>query len=497
MPIIGVPGVSNPRTGFSSAGVPGMFDHQLAAGHYFSERLPMRIVHPRPDTEITEHARHSYWHPAFKYEIPVTVEGGAVGYKYVLFASPSGATISQTGLISWTPTIAHSGTYLWSVGVVDQEGRLRTTSWACDEVPEKFVFVKASVETSGSGTFASPLKTWADWYLNSDLDATFANRIVVFLGGDYTLVGDSVTTNALLRPNVKCRAIIADPDTVSRVNCGTGKINAIERIDDLFFSHVRYHNGDDEVNNAHFFQISGDSERITFFKGDYSDIGAGTVGTDNVGPIFIANTGRTGQNVSVTHNHFHDFSNNSGFNGTMVTVYRFDHVVCAHNTAANVNTGTGWNMKGCVNYVTVRDNVATENMVGKIIGIGYWNPVEKLPNYQEVCYNRIVVQGADSMPLICVDNFMTPAQPTGLAWVYRNTFVGGSTWIRFPGTINLFFCDANIVVTNNTSRWGASAMLVTVANVVQTSAADLVDPVTGLLAGAGLAHLGTKGEQRA
>jgi hypothetical protein len=501
MAALTIVGLPNPRTGAGiSSGVPGESAAMLASGHWIPKKMPMHVVYPRPDSETQAHARHRNFHSSFRYEIPIGVQGGAYPFLYQLIEGPPGAYVGQTfleteyGVLTWTPS-GQTTSQRFTIQVVDQDGDKVTITWVAAYNNGAFVFIDGSVVSAGDGSFASPLKTFADWYKNNQNDATYLNKIAVFRGtGTYTLTGDTSNGNVFLNATAKTPTVIGDPDAIATLDCGTGKFYTAARVDDMYFAHLKFVNARNDILNPHYFWLTSNPYRASFFKCDFSDISHGTAeygSGDNPAPIFMS--GGEADYFLEKRNVYHDFENNGSGNGGYCIVYRFNYVLFEDSIAYNTDTGAGWHAKGTVSKMTMRNITAVNNVIGCQIRIGFGAESGRVPSDHEMCYNNISVPWASDLCMGAVgSNYY--AGVSGQVWVYRNTFLGASSWIRYPG-VNDHKVDANIVVTNNLPRWELDSMQTEIANVVTTDPANLVDDTTGNLIGAGLTYLYTKGHE--
>lgn len=490
----------NPRTGVGlSSGVAGEDAAMLAEGHWIGDRLPLKPIRPRPDSFTRSFDRHRNFHSSFRYRIPVGVQGGARPFLYTLLVAPVGATISNKGVVDWMPT-GQTGSQRFTVQVVDQDGNKATLTWTATLNDAAFVFIDSKVAVSGDGTFASPLKLFSDWYKGSVNDATYHNKIAVFVGGGdtYNVIGDAVNANGNVSFNLstKNNAVIGDPDSRPVFNCSAAKFYSNIKLDGLFVAHIDHEYGRQDVDNPHFWWAASNPDDICFFENDFSNIGYGLVGTDNTGAIFISDGDCDG--VVVKGNTYHDINNAGGGNGTYVTIFECENVLIENERAWDCITGTGWNAKGTFDSVTIYDIEAIDNVQGTQVGIGYGSECGRPPANHEACYLNLHVSN-DVAPFIAANSAYyaasgaQPVKSSPIA-VYRCTFTGGSAWIRNPGVPD-HLVDANVVVTNLTNRWELDSMTTEVSNVVATSATNLVDLATGNLTGAGLSYLYTKGHQ--
>lgn len=183
---------------------------QLASGHFIPAKMPMQIIHPRPDVERATEERCGRVPSGIGVRIPVSVQGGARPLKYELTTKPSWATIGETipsdwiqnglqdyGVITGTPTV---GVHNFTARVTDQGGATATVSWTMNCIDREnttyFLFVNAASPAGGNGSYSSPFNEIADWYLGSRTDSTYDGRQVFYYTGTYTFPAVALQANA-------------------------------------------------------------------------------------------------------------------------------------------------------------------------------------------------------------------------------------------------------------------------------------------------------------
>lgn len=462
------------------------------AGYFVPAKMPMHLVYPRPDTETAAHARHRWAHPQMEYAIPIGVQGGAWPFKYELISGPSGAKIGSLygetnyGSITWTPT-ATSGTQEFKVRITDQELNTVEATWKVTIDPSMFVFVKSGTTGTKTGAIDSPLASVSDWF-KSATDKTYLNKIIVFRGGNYQLVGDAANNNNLrLDAAYKTPSLIGFPGEDPIIDSSAAKIMGSD-VPDLFVAGITWKNARNDVANAHFFWFTGDVSRATFWRNSFTEIKYGTAGTDNTGPVFIASTVKPKHNILFKENLLSDVNNAMG-NGTYLTIYRSSYVLIEQNTVKDSATNTGFNAKATISYITIRANMAYENVRGIQIGLGYSAAANEPPHDHEICWNRIVVPETQSEAAILAVNSDYYKGQTYNTFVYRNTVVNGYSTIRFMGKTP-FETDANVIVTTRPSLWNTAEMKTAIPNVVAGPTAGIVQQLEGRYAGAEFGKVG-------
>lgn len=196
------------------AGLP-QDEWRLPTTHFVRAKMPMTLVHPRPDNETNAWARHRKAYPGLEYRIPVAVQGGAYPFYYEIVEAPEGMTIGKTvwetdyGVLSWTPEIGENGrSFPVTIRIYGQEyGREVAETVGPTFVDAKFVikvtnstddfiFVDHSVERSGDGSISAPLKTLKETYGDgSSTQVTYPGRAVYLRAGVYETLTDDWFAN--------------------------------------------------------------------------------------------------------------------------------------------------------------------------------------------------------------------------------------------------------------------------------------------------------------
>jgi hypothetical protein len=373
------------------------------------------------------------------------------------------------------------------VRITDQELNTVDASWKVTIDPSMFVFVKAGALGAKTGTINEPLSGLSDWF-KAPKDATYLNKIIVFRGGDYNLVGDPLEKNNLrLLRESKTPSLIGFPGEEPVFDASTTKVMASDLLD-IFISGITWKNARQDVNDAHFLWLTGNVSRATFWRNHFRDMKHGLVGTDNTGPVFISSTVAAKNYILYKENN-HTGIRNQGYNGHYVDIYRANYVLIEQNEASDSSTGNGFWMKGTVAFVTVRANNAYNNVSGSQITIGYGLEAIEIPNNHEICWNRIVVPVTQDGPSIIAVNSPSNKDKTFNTFIYRNTIVNGYSVIRFMG-VTPFETDANVIITKNPSLWSLAEMKTVIPNVVAGPASGMVSLTTTRLMGNNFGKVG-------
>ena len=464
----------------------GALSFPLPQGNFVPPKMPMNPVYPRPDSETQPHARHRWAHPDFRYEIPIGVQGGAWPFKYEIVNSPSGATIGKYygdpdyGVLKWTPANGDSGTKTFTIRVTDQELNTIDLTWKTTIDANKFVFLDANAVSTGSGTISDPLKSFSDWYKGDASDATYQNKIIVFRAGNYALAGDPDTTdsnkdgNAYMTPS-KTPSLIGYPSELPVIDCSTGKFFFITGLPDIFVAGLTFENARSDVKNSHFFWLSGQDSRLTFWNNTFYNIGTGFEGSDNPSPLFFSNTEVLKHYYLVKGNTF-DTVLTRGSNGSLSDMYVVSDVLIEENTVQNCDAEYGFWAKATHENVTIRANkILTNNTTGGIT-FGLWSPWGGTVHHNhEACWNVIKVTTGWTIRISQEEDLASTNNH-----VYRNTFIGGEVSIRFNPT-EPYHLDANVAEITNPTILNGSNVSTTIPNLVGSLNAGLVDN-NGILA---------------
>ena len=433
---------------------------QLPKENYIPAKMPMHLVYPRADSETGQYARHKYAHPNMIYEIPIGVQGGAWPFHYELIEAPAGASLGQIhgttnyGSISWLAPA--SGTHNFEVKITDQDLNTVTAIWQVTIDANQFVFIEDGYTGIKLGSIDQPLEDFSDWYKGDRADATYHNKIVVFRGGQYNLIGGTATNgNVRLDAASKTASLIGYPGETPIIDCSKAKIFSPTK--DIFVAGIRWENGRQDVNNAHFFWAIDDVSRSTWWRNHFHNLGPGKVGNDNTLAVFVSNTSKLKENILYKENNHTKF-NNMGYNGGYFEAYVSNYVLIEENTASDSAVASGFYAKGTRAYVSIRANTAVDNVQGAQLMVGNGGEARDIPHDHEICWNNVRAPG-DNVLMMSGSNYYSGQIYNN--HIYRNTIVGGSAWVRFKGTEN-YKVDGNVVITNDMgatkSRWNVNVM---------------------------------------
>jgi len=447
-----------------------------------SSFMPLALVFPRPDAESQTHARHRWAHPNMQYRIPIGIQGGNWPFKYEIISAPSGAAIgsylvqNDYGVITWTPS-ASSGTETFTVRVTDNDGDTIDATWTVTIDATMFVFVQKGYAGNKVGTITQPLEDIPDWYKNSNTDATYANKIIVFRTGTYNATGNSAANpaNIVLSTPYKTPSLIAFPGETVEWDMVNAKIYDNSGIDDIFVAGIKFKNARNDVQNAQYFWLANESNRCTWFECKFTDMSYGINGGDNTGPLFGGSTVNNKTYYYVVDCLFENITNN-GVNGGFHDFYQTDYIITERNTVKNCNSAYGFWLKTSRSFISVRANICLEGNQGGMITLAMGALTGGgAPHDIEICYNAITVPTAQDQDCLTICNDTDWENQWYNIYLYRNNIMGG--YCRVPGFSGLepVHTDANIVGTSNIGRWDTTKQTTTISNFVTSVAASVAN----------------------
>ena len=456
--------------------------NQLPAANYVPAKITMSLIYPRIDAETDTYARHKFAHTGMDYRIPIGVMGGAWPFYYEVISGPTGLTVggnygdTDYGVVNWpaaSVAAAGAGPHSVTVRVTDQDKQPIDAVWAIAVDDTQFVFINSATGTSGVGTIGDPLKLFTDWFEGDIASTTYQDKIAVFRAGTYTVTGEGSGANG---NNVdyacvnKTRSIIGFPGETATLDHGGATGGAKWYMDteyyDFFVAGLTFYNARQDVENAHFFQMTNSPNpgggRVTFHENIFDTCDFGTVGTSNAGPLFFPGSpdavhreylllkGNTSTNITPT-------GNNNGHN--LATVYLTNYVLIEENlTYGNNVVAPAVNAKGTEKFVTIRANNFDSMIIVNLGGEVGPRP----PHDHEVCWNKVIIADGAGRGAGNVYSLIHASSPTyeGAGghyndYIYRNTFKGGSANVRFAGD-ELYEVEGNIVehsANNYNGRW--------------------------------------------
>jgi hypothetical protein len=455
--------------------------NQLPAANYVPAKMPMYLVFPRVDAETDTYARQKFAHTGMDYRIPIGIQGGAWPFGYEVISGPTGLTVGENygdadyGVVNWpaaSVASAGAGPHSVTVRVTDQDGSIVEAVWAIAVDDSQFVFLDSTTGTSGVGTIGDPLKLFTDWYEGSLTYTTYQDKIAVSRAGTYTVTGEGTAgngNNVDYQPAFKTRSIIGYPGETATLDHGGATAGAKWYLNteyyDLFVAGLTFYNARQDVNNAHFFWLTNSTnpggDRVTFHENVFDTCDYGTVGNDNAGPILLSGSGNNThrENLLLKGNTSTNITPTGSKNGhSLATIFLANYVLVEENIGYGNDVGIAVNSKGTEKFVTIRannfDNYIQVNLGGEV------GP--RAPHDHEVCWNKVIIadglgRGVGNVLALMIASSTTYEGVGGHYndYIYRNTFKGGSSWVRFAGD-ELYEVEGNIVehsANNYNGRW--------------------------------------------
>ncbi|MCX7748077.1 MAG: PA14 domain-containing protein [Clostridia bacterium] len=404
------------------------------------QKLPMRILHPRPDTETSSLAAHRNAHSKIIYKTPISIQGGERPFKYEIISAPAGTTIvsemqrsvdpltgktlhtrqDDLGVVTWTPA---AGTHKFSIKVTDQSSATVTVDWSVTLNDSNFVIIDSSVNRSGDGTWASPLKTWADLW-GTDKDATYANKIAYFKNGTYQ-VANSASANVSVNLNVKPLAYMGESKegTVFDTSRGHFYVNR----GDVTFSNLSFTGSRKDANNR-IIQVSTKNSNYLFFNLSFDNETVGTLANDNPGCIVFMDDTTYTKNVSLIN-----CSTGTACALCLLVTFTVDGVLVENCYIRTIpsgvlggNAGNGIHIKDDTKNCTLAFNKVEGIFPGYHIGLSNQQGTLAGSANQEVCYNIIIDKATtnryEGSPLIWNQACIVYPNPVG-TYCYRNSVI--------------------------------------------------------------------------
>lgn len=477
----------------------------LDSGHYQGYIDPIS-VHPRPDTETSQYARHRINAVGQKYRIPIVVGHGAWPFKYEIVTAPAGATIGQTltlsgnslvagadyGVLEWlNPT---AGTHSFTVLVVDQNGIKTYLTWTLVVDDSNWVYLDPASGTNGTGTFASPFNTVAS--LNG-----LTTKGVLIRAGSVDWNNKVVGLQLMPKSYVPySNESVTHTQAASSIGNNGG--------DDLWFSGATFSIPAGRTNIDQFFRLEGMS-RTVFFENTFS---GGSYNNTNGSPSNSSVLMWTNQSVAessldnawfcvVKNNTFLDVADRD-----LILGYSMRYSVVEGNTLNNCTKGAnslghGFYFKSNASNTTIRNNktTGTTNTATPIRIDAYAGNFKM--DYYDICYNNFYFVGNTYQyhPLSFAHEFISGGTHR---YAYRNTIVSSNkaaAYCRGMASGDVVTFDSNILVSNEASTNGIlfeqNNATVNNNNYLAGNVADGIVDSNNKLQGAYLSNLGTRGAE--
>ncbi len=351
---------------------------QLPAGHYVTAKMPMTLVHPRPEAAAWAYSRNA--HPGIRWEIPIVVQGGAWPFRFTLDdnGGADGLAIGSElarrladgfivhertpdyGLLHWDNP--QPGDYPIHLHVDDQDGQRLDLQITLKVGTEGWVFVDADNgdDLNGSGTVDSPFRTIQRIH---DGGTAFTDHRV-YLSGVVPMDGNhSGGDLAINRGDFRHTPAVwvGKPGADAVLEAYEGRISLTAP--DFYLANLEHrHHIDffqDHGNYIHMITAWGNTARVTLHDVNFSRFHGNPINADlgNSSIIMFTDQGNPRNHVAIVNNTL------SGDNGIFTSTYQLHYSVIENNRAQNARFITAdpstwaifW-IKRSNEFITVRDN---------------------------------------------------------------------------------------------------------------------------------------------
>lgn len=346
---------------------------------------PLEIIAPYDGLANPERNRYYRQYTGLDYVVPVVVYGGLLPFSYELTTKPTGMSINaSTGVITWTGANVTAGVHNVTAKVTDFAGNIDTVSWTITVGTTDHIFLDASAVSSGTGTFASPLKAMTDVYKASFTDSTFLHKMLWIRAGAYTLTGlpATVPISWANKPRVMC-AYPGDAQPSIDFTDGYLSMGAIPNIwvSGLKLKNFLYATAG--VTN-HGFSIPGDAEDGVFYN-CWFDQGGSPVASSNPSPIMFTNVTDTnnpnrGYRYGIMDCSWTNFPSNGAYGSYGVLGYDAWKVVVQRCSFTGFGVGSHpiGPKEGCNEWFMQENTIDVADGLG-IWVYGGWSPADGTP----------------------------------------------------------------------------------------------------------------------
>lgn len=433
---------------------------QLNVGYYTPAKMPMTVVFPRPDAEVSNGARQkwAFADGKMQYRIPIAIQGGAYPF-YVSSTSglPSGLTISSDPNSAdymkaiWTPASGDKATYNCSVVIKDQDGKTVTVTWSVTAVGDDgshFIFIDPKAGTNGSGTKASPFNTMVGIGIRQGTGTNpLSGKAIILRGGTTKFYGPESSGNYFFDAKIQNPGIfLGYTGEIAQLDMSTGAFKNWGQ-DDVYFGQLTLKNAavvdlSGESDTIAYFD-QGNTKRSTFFENTFYNIQLGGTSTNSAAITFW--------HPGVLRNYLTVIGNTmDNFNVPLVDIYATKYGVIDRNTFQNPSDNMSGEpylmLKVDDQYFSIRGNSALDSL-GSASVLRLHNGATQFGNdYIEVAYNVVLIKpSAPAKEALWTFNNNTSYNVNPHVFIYRNTFNGDVNQNDVPGTIvyenNVFITD--------------------------------------------------------
>ena len=454
-------------------------------GQYSAYEL--EIIQPQAGLDTKNRFYKQY--PGLEYNVKLSVFGGRFDtLNYSLTTAPAGMTIdSATGVITWLNPIEAGSPHTITAEVTDGV-QTKSVTWSLTVNTTNTIFVDSTVGVSGDGSIGSPFKLWTDFYGADKWDAAYQDYQVYFRAGTHVVTGNNNTANnGNTWRSTKPLVFLAYPGEAVTQDFSQTYMFYENDGPNTYFDGFNCINvgahwaGGSESDFA--FRLSGDN--ITFRRNTWRGIKDG-VGSYNQSYIMATDQGVNKKYWSMSEN---DFDGNAANAYASLVAYRLEKSVFESNLVSNIgNIGIGWKT-GNIHYAT-RGNVFSGGVASKNIWLAYtageggqgetsWNYSEAAAGFPYYVNDSSSVA---EFPVYAIRN--TFAQST----YYKSTEIGGADFLELDNVVVSVDVNNYVVGTNNNP-----SEIVQRNNLVNASAVDFINTLTGELVGDFASQNSTKG----
>lgn len=473
---------------------------QLPVQNRIAAKMPMVLVHPRPEASSWSYSRNA--HPGLRWEIPIVIQGGSWPFRHEIVDDGGaaglqiGAELQRSaqngfivhsagddyGLLWWDTPVA--GNYSILLRVHDQEGSSIDVPVSLTVGSAGWVFVDADngSDSSGNGSINSPFRSIQRIH---DGGMAFADHRVV-LAGVVPMDGNSDGNLGINRNTQPQTPVVwvGWPGRSAVLEAYEGKISLTAP--DFYLANLEHrHRSDffqDHGSYIHMITVWGNSDRLTLHDVHFSRFQGNPVNADlgNSSVIMFTDQGSPRRHAAIVNNRI------SGTNGIFTSTYRLFESVFERNRAVGANFVTGeastwaifWIKRGN-DFLSLRANEfyqgntwGTPGNLSAAMGMDAARNIEFAYNTVHTPYDS-AAQRRGAIKLFTnssqTNYFWTTETPI---WLYRNSL---RHRLNYEGTFLQNMPEANIITERNIldpRAWPEHAFLLNIANLDQDTYFD-------------------------
>lgn len=469
---------------------------------------PLVILQPNADTPISSPYLKAY--PGIEWRVQIVPHGGVPPFEYAI-QGPAGMSVTDRGIVSWPEPGAEGSPHAVTAAITDAAGTGVSHAWQVTVTTAGFLFVDANEGSpSADGSYAHPVRNINDYYRSQKSDSTYANHIVYYYSGVYTLDGCQISSagsswERVEFPGNKPGAHLAVPgerpvfdwqDRGPMMRLGTGM---------NYLRGITFRNGA----NMHL-QTGGDNTVISECRFENLN-GWFESGANAADIMFLATRSPDGHDAVGIMNNVGVGTGSDYRNACAIKMYSLEKVALGYNEWTG---GAAGPTEGFAFKAGVQDYFAFQNRMAGFADHAFGGNMHDetgLITRGEICYSLVL--GSHRGGPGVGDNqrgamVLNQDGMAGATWIHHNTFQG-----RVYGWHDGPFTLENNVIVNEDYRvndygttgvhigWGADPVQMVFgegdkANLVGNTASGIIDP-NGLLTAAYSQYASTHGFQNA